>query len=64
MKKFVVKLEKGAWIAPWKSDPGRTLVLDNAKLFDTMSDATIGLGKARKHRPYLNAEIEEVEVDG
>ena len=33
---YVVELQPGCWIAPWKGDPGRTEVLSSAKLFSTL----------------------------
>ena len=35
IKMYIVKIEKGVWLADWFGDPGRTLVLNNAKIFST-----------------------------
>ena len=32
---YIVELEPGCWLAPWKGDPGRTLVIHSAKVFAT-----------------------------
>lgn len=57
---FVVMLEKGCWLADTEGDPGRTILLANAKVFDDRSDAVFALRMARVYRRFLNAEIIEV----
>ena len=53
-----VLLEEGVWIADFESgDPARTLVEENAQEFDTMEQALSALEKARRFRPFKNAEI-------
>lgn len=54
---WTVELEAGVWLAPWKGDPGRTLVGDSAKGFGTRHGARAALGQARRHRPFARAEI-------
>lgn len=54
---YVVQLEHGCWIADWDGDPGRTLRIENASRFDTISDATKALMEARKFRPFSFAII-------
>lgn len=56
---FVVELEKGVWIAPWDGDPGRCLDMAGAKRFTRKIQAERALKKARKYKPFLNAEIYE-----
>jgi hypothetical protein len=62
--KFIVILEQNflgekVYLAPWRGDPGRTLVELNAKRFKTKAAAEIGLSKARDYRNFLSAEITE-----
>ena len=57
---YIVELEKDVWIAPWKSDPGRTLVKENAEVFDSLIAAGAALAKARKYHPFENAEINDL----
>jgi hypothetical protein len=54
---YIVKLEKGVWLAPWDGDPGRTLKKENAKEFKLKSDANHALIQARMYRPFNDAEI-------
>lgn len=58
---WIVKIEKGTWLAPWDGDPGRTLVESSAKKFKTELTAQKALGRARAlpHRnsfPYAKIE--------
>ena len=57
---YIVELEAGVWLAPWRSDPGRTLVLNSAKLFHSVPAARRALTKARTYRPFPDAEIHGV----
>ena len=52
-----VLLEKGVWVANWEGDPGRTIVEENAQEFNTMRKALNALKRARRYRPFINAEI-------
>ena len=54
-----VLLEKNCWLADWEGDPGRTVLESNAKDFPDMEIATKALEKARKYRPFKNAQIQE-----
>jgi hypothetical protein len=63
--KYIVILEQNfpgenVYLAPWRGDPGRTLVESNAKRFKTKRAAEIGMAKARDYRNFLDAEIIEV----
>ncbi len=55
---YVVRLEDDVWVAPWGSDPGRTLVRANAKVFRSIKSAAGALVAARKFRPFAEAVIE------
>lgn len=54
---FIVRLEKGVFLASWKGDPGRTLVKSSAKKFPTHRKAGYALIGARQYRPFENARI-------
>lgn len=56
-KRVIVKLEDNVWLAPWKGDPGRTIVEDNAQEFMSRSSAKRALKKAQELRPFENAEL-------
>lgn len=62
VKKYIVKLEKDVYIAKWEGDPGRTLKLDSAKKYNNNKNAIKGLKQARKYRPFINAEICEIDM--
>lgn len=55
---YIVRLESGCWIAPWKGDPGRTCVRDNAQRYATPAAAKRALAQARQYRPFADARIE------
>ena len=55
---FIVKLERGVYLADGEGDPARTLVKENAKLFSSMLEAVRALTAARKYRPFEKACIE------
>lgn len=59
--KFVVKLQRGCWLADWPGDPGRTLVIDNAKRFDSFEKAARALMRARKYRDFTDATIDPAD---
>jgi hypothetical protein len=51
---WIIELEPGVY----KSDSvGRTLVLDSAKRYETISAATHGLAMMRYYHDYMNAKI-------
>ena len=55
---WIVKLEEGVWIADTDGDPGRTLVRDNAEVFETRQYADDALKAARRLRSFPNALVE------
>jgi hypothetical protein len=58
---YVVRLADGVWLATGQGDPPRTLVLRNARMFSTMRGALTALKRARRFRPFSDAEIVEVK---
>lgn len=54
---WIIELEKGVWVAPWKGDPGRTLNKEMARKFWRWQDAKTGLTLARKYRPFEHSRI-------
>ena len=66
MKYYIVKLGGESWLAPWVGDPGRTVVMENARLYKTHNGANIALAiakKKNKHRDLSLATICPVEVE-
>lgn len=61
---YIVKLEKGVYLASWEGDPGRTLVQLNAKRFSTHEEASCALIAARQYRPFGNARIMKTTQQG
>lgn len=59
---FVVELEPDVFLGTDHGDPGRTLVIDNAKLFRNIHSAKNGLSKAREFRPFRKAAVIPVAV--
>jgi hypothetical protein len=55
--KCIVEIEEKVWLAPWEGDPGRTLVRENARQFETLRSAKMAITAARKYRPFKNAKI-------
>ncbi len=55
--KWIVELERETWIAPWSGDPGRTVVMHNARKFGSKRAAELALRKARCFRQFKNATI-------
>jgi len=60
-RKWVVEIDKGVWLAPWDGDPGRTLVLGSAKLFDSQEEASKAVAEVRTYRQIECAKIYTVE---
>ncbi len=58
--KYMVKLEKGVYLANWRGDPGRTLKIDSAKKFKNRKAAKKSITESRKFRPFPKAEIIEI----
>lgn len=59
---WIVTLEPGCWLAPWRGDPGRTLVRASARVYPTELGARRALHRARKFRPFPRAAVERNEV--
>lgn len=58
---FVVRLAEygNCWLAPWSGDPGRTVVLENAKRYKTRKTAMVAA--RREHKRYNWRKIGIVE---
>lgn len=55
---YILKLkESECWIAPWTGDPGRTLIKESAKLFDTKEKAEIFRRKLLKKNNYRKFDL-------
>ena len=62
---YIIQLARTSWVADWEGDPGRTLVLQNAKIFShkSIAERTLkGLSKRYEHRDFNKARIIEVEI--
>ena len=59
---FIVELEKGVWLAPWEGDPGRTLVKESAKKFNTYWQGVKALSDAKdiRYRDFNNAKVQSL----
>jgi hypothetical protein len=44
---FVVEIQPGCWIAPWRGDPGRTLVFTSSKRFKSERAARAAIARHR-----------------
>jgi hypothetical protein len=65
MTLYVIELQPGYWIADWTGDPGRTEVLDSAKVYTSKKAAQNALNKMiRKydHRDLTGARIVRVKI--
>lgn len=61
---YVVELEPDVFIAPWHGDPGRTLVLNSAKVFGYPGYARAALRAARKYGyAFADAKVVPVEIE-
>ena len=45
---YIVEIQPGCWLAPWKGDPGRTLVESSARRFGSRHGAAVALGIAQQ----------------
>jgi len=54
---YIVEIDEGVWLAPWKGDPGRTLVKENAKKYPTQLGARIAAGKAVRKYPWRESTL-------
>ena len=55
--KYIVELEENVWIADWDGDPGRTIVKNNAKVFDNKKEAEESIKMARYFGEFKFAKI-------
>lgn len=56
---FIVELEPGVYLAPWRGDPGRTLVKDSAKVFPGQPAAYRALARVFEIRAFSNPRVLE-----
>jgi hypothetical protein len=52
----IVELERGVWLHRGDGDPSRTLVEENATIFESKAAARRALARARKWRPFTIGE--------
>jgi len=57
IRKYIIELEPGVWIADWDGDPGRTKIKENAKVFESRKKAECMLNNCRIYREFNNAII-------
>jgi hypothetical protein len=58
-KKYIVQSDNGGnpyWLAGWSGDPGRTLIMESAKQFNSELSAKKAIKKAIKDNPHRNLE--------
>ena len=64
--KYVIELEPGTFLATWVDDPGRTKVLENAKLFRRERTARLALARIQNKplgKPvFPEGKVIEVEI--
>jgi hypothetical protein len=58
--RYIIELEDGVWIADVSGDPGRTLLIKNAKEFSGIIAAKSALKHARQYRPFKHAQISPI----
>jgi hypothetical protein len=61
MGKAVVRLTPNCWLAPWRGDPGRTMVRESAKVYESPWAAFYALVRAKTFRPFPQAVIEDYQ---
>lgn len=54
---YIVRLDDECWLAPWRGDPGRTLVEASARTFASRHGARVALGFARRYSPFPAAIV-------
>ena len=55
---YILKFEDNeCWIASWSGDPGRTLIRESAKLFDTKEKAKIFKKKILKKNSHRDFDL-------
>ena len=57
MARWIIELDPGVYLADEEGDPGRTLAVENAKVFLSHPRARNGLIAAREFRPFENARV-------
>lgn len=60
---FVVEIWEGCWLATWRGDPGRTVVLASARRYRSSLGSKIALGIARRYRPLRDAQVIPISVE-
>jgi 2-C-methyl-D-erythritol 4-phosphate cytidylyltransferase len=59
----IVELEEGCLLAPWRGDPGRTLVRESAKRFKSVRAARAALARHRSFGFVIPDAARVVEVE-
>ena len=64
---YAIELESAGtqpalYVAVWSGDPGRTYVLNTARLYGNKDAAKRGLARVRRYRPFPNAKIVPVQI--
>lgn len=59
---FLVEIQPGCWLAPWRGDPGRTLVFTSAKRFKSARAARAALARHRALGRIIPPMARVVEV--
>lgn len=60
-QQFLIRFTKTAvpcWAADWEGDPGRTLVREHAKVYQTGNIAKRALKRLQTQYPYRSMEVE------
>lgn len=60
MASYAIKLHEGCWVADWDGDPGRTLKIHNARIFDSKEEAEKELERIRNE--YSQYGWEDAEL--
>ena len=63
--KYIIELTSNSWVADWEGDPGRTIVMQNAKIFDCKEEAKmflLNILKDNPHRNYFGASVRKIEI--
>lgn len=59
---IIVEIEKDVWLSGGDGDQGRTLVIGNAKIFNSIKSAKAAITRARKYKPFANAMIKDLAI--
>lgn len=57
---YVIKIQNGCWVAPWDGDPGRTLKLENAKVFKNYYEANCAKEKIISKNKHKKLKLQVV----